>query len=377
MAREIPAAPRIYTTTYDNFRGVDFTNDSTNVWRKRSPSAVNMLPDASGRPFKRKGWEILISQEQLCEQLGVASCSINKCAWFELAGRDHLAIFTDVGVVFYNGEFTAQNKDYDCYMGFDRSFFFEGGGTAAFYIYGNFKVWRYEADFQLHDVTPILTVPRVLVSTDADGTGTVYESYNLLGHMISMEFRSMSLFTYWGSDGLVFSVSDGFTTGKTQNDVPLFRWSYNGSSWQTEDGGVAFDSTNINVVSQPNEGDEIVILYIYGVMLANNVSQNALQGEGQISVRTSVSTQFDHELEIVTATETLTTENCKLFTDMVADRTGSRAWIQFGKMWNEIVTGEDFIKVTFPSDEVIITEYPKSGEESKCLDNGIADLIEV
>ena len=65
MAIAVPAQPKVYTTKYDSFKGVDFTNDQTNVWRRRSPTGRNMLPDASGRPFKRHGWEILISNADI------------------------------------------------------------------------------------------------------------------------------------------------------------------------------------------------------------------------------------------------------------------------------------------------------------------------
>lgn len=58
MALEIPKDPKIYTTVYDGFKGVDYTNDATNVYRKRSPSARNMKPALDGKPYKREGWHI-------------------------------------------------------------------------------------------------------------------------------------------------------------------------------------------------------------------------------------------------------------------------------------------------------------------------------
>ena len=59
MAINVPSDPKVYTTKYDNFKGVDFTNDPSNVWSHRSPNAVNMTPDLAGRPWKRTGWEII------------------------------------------------------------------------------------------------------------------------------------------------------------------------------------------------------------------------------------------------------------------------------------------------------------------------------
>ena len=101
MPVEVPKEPKKFTTVYDNFKGVDFTNDSTNVWHRRSPDAVNMLPDDSGRPFKRTGWEVVVTAEKLAEALGADDTSILKCHYFELAGLDHILIFATGGVFVY------------------------------------------------------------------------------------------------------------------------------------------------------------------------------------------------------------------------------------------------------------------------------------
>ena len=43
MPIDVPAPQKVYTTVYDNFKGVDYTSDATNVWKRRSPSAINMV----------------------------------------------------------------------------------------------------------------------------------------------------------------------------------------------------------------------------------------------------------------------------------------------------------------------------------------------
>lgn len=58
MPLEIPKSAKVYTTAYSDFKGVDYTNDATNVWKKRSPTGLNMSPDLDGKPYKRKGWKI-------------------------------------------------------------------------------------------------------------------------------------------------------------------------------------------------------------------------------------------------------------------------------------------------------------------------------
>lgn len=58
MPLEIPKSAKVYTTAYSDFKGVDYTNDATNVWKKRSPTGLNMSPDLDGKPYKRKGWKV-------------------------------------------------------------------------------------------------------------------------------------------------------------------------------------------------------------------------------------------------------------------------------------------------------------------------------
>ena len=391
MALTVPDNPKIYTTTYDNFRGVDFTNDATNVWRRRSPTGKNMLPDASGRPFKRHGWEILISNADISQALQVETCTIQKCAWFELGGVDHIVIFTNCGVAFYKGhqsetdhDFTATCDDFDCYSGYDRCFFFEGNGLSAFYIYGNLKVWRYMYDptdanavdgFTFYDVSDEATVPTVIIGASADGTGTNYDGYNLLGTKAAVEYNDINLYTWWCSDGLSIEVSDTLKADLTLNK-PIYRWTWNGTTWATTAGGLSFPSSKINVHGTPqydsvaDVGDEIIIVYAYGVLLPNNVTD-----ANDVSVFASSSLQYDTALTVIDS-GTLATGECRLWTDDTMNYSNKRAWIQFCDNWTEILAGADFIKVVFPSVLVSMTQYGASDAEN-CHFTGTANLVGV
>lgn len=403
MPLEVPKSPKVRTTKYENFRGVDFTNDATNIWYRRSPSAVNMLPDASGRPFKREGWSVLVSNATLCSALSryeevsinadqfndaktsfytksgstyvqctendtydanetyyqyyeIENCTIEKCAWFELAGKDHIVIFTDEGVVFYNGTITAKSIDYDCYLSYDRCFFFEGNGTSAFYIYGNYKVWKYDESFTLKDVTSELYVPRVMVGTNARGdVGTTLESYNLIGDLISVEYNGYELYDYWASDEVTFSVSSSFTSNRTRNNPPYYRWEYTGGSWVERDGGVAFnDVSSYFTISGQKEGSMIAICYTYGVRLLNDVSPDDQIGD--VTVWTSATSQFSTKRTVITKGDSFVSGTCILYPDEVANRKTKkpRAWIRVysGDTHNNVPAGEDFIKVNFPSTNI-------------------------
>lgn len=407
MPINVPDNPKVYTTTYDNFKGVDFTNDSTNIWRRRSPTGTNMLPDESGRPFKRNGWYVLLSNRDLCDALSVYSyeeadvdeetfdgnktdyftfdgadyiqCTeedvwdenetyyvraygevrINKCAYFEIAGVDHIVVFTDSGVVFYNGEVTAINSDPDCYEGYDRSFFFEGNGTAAFYIYGNFKVWRYEADFQLHDVTPQITVPTVLISASAECVGEFYNGYNMLGQKAAVEYNASELYTWWCSDDISVDASR-LKSQLTINGKGFWKWKRESGSWVwrgSSDPSVDWStvSSYIDISGTQKNGQEIVVVYCNGVMLPNNVA--TAEAAANVEVYLSAKTQFDYPLNVAYQT-TVTKGTCSVFSDPVT-RVNQQAFVVISSLekLSPIVTGEDYIKVVFPTLETTATTY--------------------
>ena len=161
MPVKVPEEPKTYTTVYDNFKGVDFTNDPSNVYRRRSPSGKNMLPDLDGRPYKRTGWDIRFSfseyklvydeydatdtysEYDMCRHGdGLYRCIVNipsPEAWdathweeiiridpdrlhhFSYGGHDYLMIFNSVGVFYVRDDIdelvlcemaTPDNDDY-------------------------------------------------------------------------------------------------------------------------------------------------------------------------------------------------------------------------------------------------------------------------
>ena len=361
MPISVPDNPKVYTTKYDNFKGVDYTNDASNVWHRRSPTGVNMLPDAAGRPFKRHGWEILISNDDICTALGVDSCTITKTTWFELAGMDHIVIFTDQGVVFYNGSVTATETDPGCYTSYDRCFFFEGNGTSAFYIYGAYKMWMYGYEngaFTLTEITDKITVPTVIFSASADGVGEVYEGYNLLGNLASVEYNDYELFTYYGSDGLIFTVDDAaFKTTYTKHTPLMYWWKYNGSSWVWQSSFSPAPSFDTNIIKPVNakSGDEIVVLYGHGLMLPNNIDVTTQVDDVKVFV--SNATQFDTEIPVVSVSSSFVSGKALVVQDAIS-RENRRAHIEFYSS-DTYKTGADFqqqdtFKTIFPVTEVTI-----------------------
>lgn len=56
---KVPSSPKLYTTIYDNLKGVDYSCDETEVAKIRTPSGLNMISDDGGNPVKRRGWRVV------------------------------------------------------------------------------------------------------------------------------------------------------------------------------------------------------------------------------------------------------------------------------------------------------------------------------
>lgn len=262
---DVPSEPKVYTTVYDNFKGVDFTNDPSNVFRRRSPSGKNMLPDIDGRPYKRKGWEIAIPSSVMRTAAGAdigTNIIPDKTHYFELGGNDHIMVFNNLGVFDYRKtgsgsilthissytdtdgntqSFPPQIDGNNVPVDSRRAFFFEGGGTAGFYFFVGIKLFRYDGE-HLYEQTP--KVPRVLIGCDPNGAGTMNEGVNLLTRKRTAE--------YW-CDGTTqtFTVLEGIKTGTTpvvHTRDNTGAWVIN-SGWTLAGNSITFSSPPAVVVS--------------------------------------------------------------------------------------------------------------------------------
>lgn len=297
MAMEVPKEPKIYTTSYDGFRGCDYTNDATNVWRRRSPSALNMTPDEAGRPFKRTGWKKMVTLSDFNKAYNTFSGTdivgdfiINSLKYFTLGGEDYIIVFSNVGVFrYYQNRLTCISTDEDCITSYERTFFFEGDGLSAFYIYGNYKMWRYTYDGGLEDITGSLYVPRIRYGVDADGEqGTDDEAYNMLYNKVKEQF-------------------------------------YN----------------NTNTIGS----------YTKTVVLQNEVSQGQV---GDVEVWVSVNTQFDTELTVLQHAD-YETESAIPTGSCVLVSASNKAYIAFKDTYEWQGGTEDAILVKYPTLSVTTT----------------------
>ena len=208
MPVDVPKDDKVYTKVYNIDKGVDYTNDPSNVYVRRSPMGKNMLPDLDNKPFKRKGWEIKLTPEDFNDAAGVSGVTIvpDKVHYFEVGGYDYLMFFNNLGVFAYT---TIGEKEelWHCSQYVDttgaladfsdimtnvlpdpqRAFFFEGRGDAGFYIFIGLKMFVFTGEYEtiggvggrfFHEVEPY--IPTIFIGCDQYGIGTELENVNML-----------------------------------------------------------------------------------------------------------------------------------------------------------------------------------------------------
>lgn len=271
MPVDVPKEPKKYTTVYDNFKGVDYTNDASNVYRRRSPSGLNMLPDLDGRPHKRTGWEVKLSAQDFIDAAASAQTEVEpeRTHYFSYGGFDFLMIFNSLGVFFYN------NSDYTLHKAqmwednqasqfppevvrdvdgvpqtvvmpadANRAFFFEGQGVAGFYTFVESDLYRFgqgdNGGYYFFKVDP--TVPIVLIGCEpTTGVGTNNQAFNMLTDKRTLEYFGDGQGNYQlpvvpDEDSIVVEVLSNF--GEWEEKTKDTDWTY-------EDGKVTFTAGHI------------------------------------------------------------------------------------------------------------------------------------
>lgn len=358
MPLEVPKTDKVYTTTYENFKGVDFTNDATNIYKRRSPSGLNMMPDLDGKPYKRKGWVI---EEEFGET------AINNIAYFELAGLDHMAIFTDSGLYMLREtadggeELITVSQNTDVMNSYERTFFFEGDGTSAFYIYGNYKIWAYKYDektrqFKFGLESPY--IPRIRISTSADGSSAVaFEDTNMVGNMVAEEFQSNAVPYIESSSGVTSIENDIFL--KSYPEAKEHTFTYANSRWK-DDRGAYVEMATIGITPSGTSTVKVTVKNNLLVYLFHNISSDSgvvvkvsdwAYGRERFARTLTATTGTPSEGEFKLSTRTITTES----------ETVVKSVIEFHDLYTPLVDGEDAVRVEYPL--VLAKTYPASQTE--------------
>ena len=167
-----------------------------------------------------------------------------------------------------------------------------------------------------------------------------------------MKYNDTDLFTYWGSDGLNFSIDKAkYTSGKSKNHYQLYE--YNNGSWSS-----TFPADSLILSSTPKNGDQIYVIYANGVVLPNTFN---VAGQSNLcEVWYTQTSEFDVVLKLQTASNPALDE-FRPHADPV-DRTNKRAWIEFNpsQTFGNPDGTQDYIKVTAPATEVESQNYTET-----------------
>jgi hypothetical protein len=155
----IPNPPTLSYAYYDNLLGADFSCDSTECNRKRSPDTLNMISDNGGNPVKRLGWRTKYS---LGENEQILKLYIDS---------DLLYAITTAGVYRITADTVTKLVD----KTIEKAEIIKFNGKV--YVFAN---GIYEIGSTFKDALSDAYVPETIISRKPDGTGgTFLDSVNL------------------------------------------------------------------------------------------------------------------------------------------------------------------------------------------------------
>ena len=164
----------INTTTYGQFKGVDFSTDPSLVDRSRSPFSVNMVADAGGMPEKRLGWRTLNTIEKPVNGLFVAV--IDQQQHFIAHGGTKIYEF-----------FPKQEKAVELKSGVtsSRSVAQNMGGKLWILTGGEYLVYDGK---DVKDASEGAYIPTTVIGAEPSGGGELFENPNMIQPKRKNEF---------------------------------------------------------------------------------------------------------------------------------------------------------------------------------------------
>lgn len=180
----VPNTPSPSTTRYKGLKGVDFSVDPTQVKPTRSPDALNMIPDSSGNPEKRKGWEVLFTTPDKVDNLW--SCVIDGTRYFLCTYSTTLQEYTDSALVGVGYTLSSAGKKV--------GFYSQTPTETAFYVLDDTKI------IKCVPVAGVLTFAEVTYYTPliiiarhpSNGGGVVYDNINKMTRERSERFLNVA-----------------------------------------------------------------------------------------------------------------------------------------------------------------------------------------
>ena len=161
MAYDFGPSPEVKILNIENFRGVDFANNPTQVAKNRSPDARNIISDLAGKPVKRNGYETLETFDGQINGI------------FRLKTDDVEFILVHAGTKLYwryaNG--TKYNVLYND-MNDIRSTAFQNNGRLYILDGKNYLCFgEFDGSYVVKKVSDVATVPVAIENKNPDGSG--------------------------------------------------------------------------------------------------------------------------------------------------------------------------------------------------------------
>ena len=207
----IPDSPKLYSTRYEQLKGVDYSCDLTEVSAKRTPTGLNMISDNGGNPIKRVGWrvdadincgnifEIIFNEDDKSEYDPLKKYIIGETGIYAVVTKDGVQSVVTV---------LAKNITTARYFMFN----------AEVYVFVNGGMYKLEG-IEAKSIEDAAYVPEVTISKNPDGTGGMsLEGVNLLTparkvsflgnekdkeyHFYSTEIRADERFKYVVADSI-------------------------------------------------------------------------------------------------------------------------------------------------------------------------------
>lgn len=181
----IPSSPKIYTYEIGTFLGIDHYNQPSNVDKRRSPDAPNMMRDEVGKVRKRMGFQTLCKFPGAVN--GVHGFQGKRLIhagdkFYEAAEADETDETTETDETDETTEAEENTPDGWKIIGSglndQRSTAFQLKGKL--YLLDGQNFWVYDGE-TLSTVSENAYVPTIIISRNPSGGGTTYEPLNLLG----------------------------------------------------------------------------------------------------------------------------------------------------------------------------------------------------
>ena len=160
----VPQSPKLYTERLENFKGVDFANNATQVKLYRSPDAQNVISDLAGKPVKRTGYETIAKfGDRINGIFRLATGDTEKflvhagTKLYEWSRTD--GVFANSGTVIYSGMNNLRSTAFQN----DKKLYILDGKT--YLVYGEF-----DGAYAVKKVQDIATVPMCYLAMKPDGT---------------------------------------------------------------------------------------------------------------------------------------------------------------------------------------------------------------